>query len=339
MQDILILGGTGFVGRSLCALLAASEQAPQLTVPTRHMSQEALLRMPRPVALFSADIGDPSQLVKLVEGKAAVVNLVAILHGDDTQFARVHVDLVRSLVEACKSTGVRRIVHVSALGVDSGRLSRYLRSKAAGETVLEGSGLDVTVLRMRWSRRFYLGAIGQICGGMVGSQEAHRGASPSPRNASGSCHGTPAGRAGDVARQLAVHANSERSQRTTSDLGGVGYPASCPQDDRPWLPWTQACLVAGPALFARDLAPRSRQMAGWLIPSPHGPALGTTQRAKPFSSDREHLGRRLEGLCAGAQDFRNGGDHESGCQIAPHPIYIIRMFNRHRQRKIRQALQ
>jgi uncharacterized protein YbjT (DUF2867 family) len=147
MQDILILGGTGFVGRSLCVFLAGSEQAPQLTVPTRHMSQEALLRMPRPVALVSADIGDSSQLVKLVEGKAAVVNLVAVLHGDDAQFARVHVDLVRSLVEACKSTNVRRIIHVSALGVDSGRPSRYLRSKAAGEAVLKGSGLDVTVLR------------------------------------------------------------------------------------------------------------------------------------------------------------------------------------------------
>ena len=147
MQDLLILGGTGFVGSRLCALLAASEQAPKLTVPTRHTSQEALMRLPRSIALCSADIGDPSQLVKLVVGKTAVVNLVAVLHGDDAQFARVHVDLVRSLVEACKATGVRRIIHVSALGVDSDRPSRYLRSKAAGEAVLKGSGLDVTVLR------------------------------------------------------------------------------------------------------------------------------------------------------------------------------------------------
>jgi uncharacterized protein YbjT (DUF2867 family) len=99
------------------------------------------------VDLVKADIGDPGQLEKLVEGKVAVVNLVAILHGDDTQFARVHVKLVRALVAACKSTGVRRIVHVSALGVDSDRPSRYLRSKCAGEIVLKSAGLDVTILR------------------------------------------------------------------------------------------------------------------------------------------------------------------------------------------------
>jgi uncharacterized protein YbjT (DUF2867 family) len=147
MQDILILGGTGFVGRTLCAFLLASDEPSRITVPTRSLSKARRLGMPPSVDLVSADVHDPAQLTKLLEGKDAVVNLVAVLHGDDVQLGRVHVELVQMLSESCKSAGVRRIVHVSALGVDSAKPSRYLRSKARGEAVLSGADLDLTLLR------------------------------------------------------------------------------------------------------------------------------------------------------------------------------------------------
>ncbi|MEJ8851911.1 complex I NDUFA9 subunit family protein [Variovorax rhizosphaerae] len=147
MKNILVLGGTGFVGRSLCTLISSSDAATTITVPTRRLSGAMRLGMPPSVNLASADVHDRVQLAKLVEGSDAVVNLIAILHGTEAQFARVHIELVRGLVEACQSTGVRRLVHVSALGVDSAKPSHYLRSKAAGEAVLNGSGLDVTILR------------------------------------------------------------------------------------------------------------------------------------------------------------------------------------------------
>jgi uncharacterized protein YbjT (DUF2867 family) len=147
MQDILILGGTGFVGRSLCAKMVTSGHPPKIWVPTRNLSKAMQLGMPPSVELVSADVHEPAQLAKLVEGKDAVVNLVAVLHGDTARLRRVHVELVRPLAEARKSAGVRRIVHVSALGVDSAKPSRYLRSKAQGEEVLKGADLDLTILR------------------------------------------------------------------------------------------------------------------------------------------------------------------------------------------------
>jgi len=77
----------------------------------------------------------------------AVVNLVAILQGSATAFEHVHVELPRRLA----ASGARRIVHVSALGVAEHAPSRYLRSKAAGEAVLQVAtqtgALDLTVLR------------------------------------------------------------------------------------------------------------------------------------------------------------------------------------------------
>jgi len=82
-----------------------------------------------------------------VQLRDAVVHLVAQLHGSEADFQRVHVDLPRRLAQACAKAGVRRVVHVSALGVATDAPSRYLRSKAAGEAALNAAGLDLTILR------------------------------------------------------------------------------------------------------------------------------------------------------------------------------------------------
>jgi len=99
------------------------------------------------VDVVQADLHDSAALQQLLQGCDAVVNLVAILHGSEAAFQQVHVELPRHLVNACHGAGVRRLVHISALGVGPNAPSLYLRSKTAGEAVLSTSGLDVTVLR------------------------------------------------------------------------------------------------------------------------------------------------------------------------------------------------
>lgn len=147
MNKVLVLGGTGFVGRSLCALIAGSDGVTEITVPSRRPAQAGPWGLPPSARVVGADVHDPVQLAGLVEGHDAVVNLIAILHGSEAEFVRTHVALPRTLVGACRSKGVRRIVHVSALGVDSAQPSRYLRSKAEGEAVSRSADLDVTILR------------------------------------------------------------------------------------------------------------------------------------------------------------------------------------------------
>lgn len=148
MRELLILGGTGFVGRVLCErLIEHFAGEARLTVPTRRLQHgKALLTLPT-IRLVEADVHDDAQLARLVAGHDAVINLVAILHGSAADFERVHVALPRRLAEACRAGGVRRLLHVSALGVAADAPSNYLRSKAAGEAELRGQGLDVTVLR------------------------------------------------------------------------------------------------------------------------------------------------------------------------------------------------
>lgn len=143
IQNILVLGGTGFVGRSVCERLVERNGggSGRVIVPTRRLSHGVHLRSLPTVELVEADVHDPAQLGRLVAGADAVIQLIAILHGSAADFDRTHVQFPRKLAAAQP----RRVVHVSALGVAADAPSNYLRSKAAGEQALAGTPL--TVLR------------------------------------------------------------------------------------------------------------------------------------------------------------------------------------------------
>ena len=152
MKKVLLLGGTGFVGRHVCEKLA--RLGWRITVPTRRTSQaQHLQHLPR-LEVVATDVHDEATLRQLVSGHDAVVNLVAILHGTAAAFERTHVELPAKLARACLANGVTRLVHVSALGADPAAAetapSLYLRSKSRGEAVLQAAahdGLQLTVLR------------------------------------------------------------------------------------------------------------------------------------------------------------------------------------------------
>lgn len=146
-RRVVVMGGSGFVGRALCETLMQRHPALRVVVPTRRWPHAAVVRALPNVEVQQADVHDGAALARLLAGADAVVNLVAILHGSAAAFERAHVALPRTLVQACRSAGVARVLHVSALGVAADAPSMYLRSKAAGEAVLTGSGLAVTVLR------------------------------------------------------------------------------------------------------------------------------------------------------------------------------------------------
>ncbi|GCL63925.1 complex I NDUFA9 subunit family protein [Pseudaquabacterium pictum] len=150
MQKIVITGGTGFVGRSLCEHLTAHSTSCRLVVPTRRLVNGRSVQVLPTVDLVQADVHDPRAMAAVLQGADALVHLVAILHGSDEAFDRAHVQLPRSLAAACAQAGVRRVVHVSALGVGAQAPSAYLRSKVAGEAVWQqalAAGGDLTILR------------------------------------------------------------------------------------------------------------------------------------------------------------------------------------------------
>lgn len=149
MKKILVLGGTGFVGRHVCEKLTQLQW--RVTVPTRHESTARDIQMLPSLDVMQANVHDEAALTRLVAGHDAVVNLIAILHGTQKAFQHTHVQLPEKLARACATAGVRRLVHVSALGADmrnpDAAPSLYLRSKGRGEVALHEAGLELTVLR------------------------------------------------------------------------------------------------------------------------------------------------------------------------------------------------
>jgi NADH dehydrogenase len=149
---VLVTGGSGFVGRHVCEHLVRAGW--KVTVPTRRAQQASAIQHLPGLTVIEADVHDEAALRRLLSGHQAVIHLVAVLHGTDATFERTHVQLVEKVTRAALASGVRRFVHVSALGADPSHPermpSRYLRSKSRGEAVLQtaaGQGLQLTVLR------------------------------------------------------------------------------------------------------------------------------------------------------------------------------------------------
>lgn len=147
---VCVLGGTGFVGNHLIARLV--RDGHRVRVLTRRRERHRHLQVLHAVELVECDIYSRPALQAGLRGCDLVVNLVGILNEagrDGSGFRRAHVDLPRLLVEACRHEGVRRLLHMSALGADAvAGVSLYQRTKGEGEDLLHAAGdLQVTSFR------------------------------------------------------------------------------------------------------------------------------------------------------------------------------------------------
>ena len=147
IENILVLGGSGFVGSHLCERLAAAGY--RVRVPARRADRVKHLAILPTVEVVETNVHDPAALAWCLRGQQAVVNLVGVLHdGPGTaSFQRAHVELARNVVAACKARGVERLLHMSALNADVRGPSAYLRSKGEAEVIVRDSGLAWTIFR------------------------------------------------------------------------------------------------------------------------------------------------------------------------------------------------
>lgn len=146
---VCILGGTGFVGTELATHLA--RDGHWVRIPTRTLAGNDPLRVLDTVRLIRANVHDAGALARLFAGVDVVINLIGILneHGRTT-FKSVHVDLAEKVVTAARTSGVRRLLHMSSLAADANSApSLYLRSKGEAEARVRASApaLGWTIFR------------------------------------------------------------------------------------------------------------------------------------------------------------------------------------------------
>ncbi len=144
-----IFGGSGFIGRYIVERLAKRGWIMRIAV---RRPDEALFLKPlgntAQIVPMAANIRHERSVAAAVQGVDTVINLVGILHeGGRQRFNTVHVEGVRRLARAAAGAGVRRFLHLSALGADAQSLSAYARSKAAGEATLREHFPGAIVLR------------------------------------------------------------------------------------------------------------------------------------------------------------------------------------------------
>jgi NADH dehydrogenase len=154
INNVLLVGGSGFVGRHLIAALCRGDV--RITVAARRRERARHL-LPFPaVEVVDADVHDDATLARLVAGQDVVINLVGVIKGGTGRtdgkpwgagFERAHVRLAGRVAGAARAAGVRRLLHMSALQAAADAPSAYLRSKAAGEAAVREAFPAATVFR------------------------------------------------------------------------------------------------------------------------------------------------------------------------------------------------
>lgn len=174
LESVLVTGATGFVGRVVVRALLAKGISPVCLVrsPDKLFSQHPEVASDRLIAV-TGSLGDPKALKEAAEQSGAAIHLVGIiiqrrLHGQT--FRGVHVRGTQSVVDAVHAAGIKRFIHMSALGARVDAVSAYHQTKWAAEEYVRESGLDWTIFRpslihgpdgefMRLMKRFFCGFV------------------------------------------------------------------------------------------------------------------------------------------------------------------------------------
>lgn len=146
-RRVLVLGANGFIGSHVAAALSAAGWSVRAGA---RRPEEASRRAPGHewVQADFRRLTDAADWAPLLAGVDAVVNCVGVLQdggGDDTKAA--HVEGPRALIAACEAAGVKRLIHLSAVGADAEAGTAYARTKAETEAMLAASALDWLILR------------------------------------------------------------------------------------------------------------------------------------------------------------------------------------------------
>ena len=144
-----IFGAGGFLGKHLMRQLTKLDY--RVKVATRNPYLKGYLKPlgnPGQIELFKTNIFNPEDIKQVLKNCDLVINLVGILYETKKQkFFSIHAQFPKLLSELCNELGVKKLVHVSALGVKEGHPSQYMQSKLQGEKNTQDTFNQSVILR------------------------------------------------------------------------------------------------------------------------------------------------------------------------------------------------
>lgn len=142
---ILLTGGTGFVGRNLIRIML-TENIPVRCLVRTHKKAKAINAVGIQTAV--GDITIPASIEKAMDGIDTIIHLVGILvETRKAGFELIHIQGTKNMVEVGRKFGVKRFIHMSALGTRENAVSRYHKTKWAAEEIVRNSGLNYAIFR------------------------------------------------------------------------------------------------------------------------------------------------------------------------------------------------
>lgn len=144
---VFVTGATGFVGRSVIHALRTEGYGVRCLV---RRGSEADLRGFGAIERVEGNVLVPGTLEAAITGCDTALHLVGIIREQPSRgvtFERVHVDGTANVLAAATAAGVRRFLHMSALGTRAAARSRYHRTKWTAEEAVRSSGLAWTIFR------------------------------------------------------------------------------------------------------------------------------------------------------------------------------------------------
>lgn len=145
-MDILVAGGTGFVGQHLCTAL--HERGHDVTALARTPDDV----LPDGVETAVGDVTARDSLDSAFQGQDAVVNLVALSplfepKGGNEMHERIHVGGTENCLAVAEDHDIDKFLQMSALGANPSGETHYIRAKGRAEEAVRDSALDWTIVR------------------------------------------------------------------------------------------------------------------------------------------------------------------------------------------------
>ena len=148
-KKILILGGSGFVGKSITQKLLS--QGARVVILTRNSNKIKSLKVsgyPGQLEIISGNIFEDGLLELLIKDKYAVINLCGVLYEKNKdEFNTIHNFLPEMISKLCKRHNIKKFIHISALGVSKDSSSKYSSTKALGEESIKNNFKSAIILR------------------------------------------------------------------------------------------------------------------------------------------------------------------------------------------------